>query len=350
MSSGIEIVAVGARTAVGLAAAPCAAAVRAGIRRIGEYAFVRGDGEPVVVAADARLPTLLEGRDRLVPLAHATFAEVARKLGAGTPHRGPCRLWLALPEVRPGFSDHDAAWVAESLGSQLRAEGSVVRVELAGRGHAGAFRAVEQATARAARAGGEDELHVIVGVDSYHHPDTFVWLERTRQFAGPGVRSGFAPGEGAGCLVLASPRLRKQLRLPSLGLVDGVATAQETLLRESETGSFGVGMTRAVTGALGGSTSPREPVDTVYADINGERYRSEEWAFVALRAPWAFRSLEYEAPADCWGDVGAATGPLLSVLAVQSWARGYARGPRALVMAGSPGGLRGAMVLRTPQA
>jgi 3-oxoacyl-[acyl-carrier-protein] synthase-1 len=35
---------------------------------------------------------------------------------------------------------------------------------------------------------------------------------------------------------------------------------------------------------------------------------------------------------------------------VQSWARGYALGPRALVWAGSEGGLRGAVVLEEPPA
>lgn len=117
-----------------------------------------------------------------------------------------------------------------------------------------------------------------------------------------------------------------------------------------ETGSSGSGLARAVTGALTGLELPRDAVDTAYIDINGERYRSEEWGFVALQVPSAFKTLRYEAPADCWGDVGAASGALASALAVQSWARGYARGPRALVMSGSPDGLRGAFLLQDPRS
>ncbi len=86
-------------------------------------------------------------------------------------------------------------------------------------------------------------------------------------------------------------------------------------------------------------------VDTIYIDINGERYRSEEWGFVALRTQALWRSLDYEAPCDAWGDVGAAWAPLAGVLAVRSFVRGYARGPRAMVLAGSLDGLRGAMLL-----
>lgn len=108
-------------------------------------------------------------------------------------------------------------------------------------------------------------------------------------------------------------------------------------------------MTRAVEGSIAGLEPGREGIDTVYADINGERYRSEEWGFVALRAPSVWKSPGYRAPSDCWGDVGAAFGPLACILAVQSFARGYARGPRALVVAGSDGGLRGAMLLQDPR-
>jgi 3-oxoacyl-[acyl-carrier-protein] synthase-1 len=135
-----------------------------------------------------------------------------------------------------------------------------------------------------------------------------------------------------------------------LAVVGGAATSEEPRLPGCETGSFGTGLTQAVIGALAGLELPRDAVDTTYIDINGERYRSEEWGFVALQIPSAFKALRYEAPADCWGDVGAASGALATALAVQSWARGYARGPRALVMAGSPHGLRGAILLQDPRS
>ena len=63
-----------------------------------------------------------------------------------------------------------------------------------------------------------------------------------------------------------------------------MATAREDCLPGSETGSFGVGMTRAVLGATARLTLPCEALAAVYIDINGERYRSDEWGFVAMRA------------------------------------------------------------------
>ncbi|KIG13113.1 3-oxoacyl-(acyl-carrier-protein) synthase [Enhygromyxa salina] len=165
---------------------------------------------------------------------------------------------------------------------------------------------------------------------------------------GPDARNGFHPGEAAGCLVLVSPRLRHALGVPCLATITGVATAQERRLPGSETGSFGEGMARALRDAVAGLRFPDQAIDTVYCDINGERYRSEEWAFVNLREPTVIRAPGYEAPADCWGDVGAASGALFGVLAVRAWARGYAAGPRVLALTGSTSGLRGAILFEQP--
>lgn len=347
MNAQVEVVAVAARTPVGLTAESSAASVRAGICRYAEYPFVDPRGERVVVAADRLLGSGPEGRDRLMPMAGSVLEEIEAKIDQKILYGGRLSVLLALPETRPGFSEEDAAWVADSLAARFRAKSSSARVELAGRGHAGAIRAVEKVMQECSES--RDNLFLVLGVDSYHHADTFMWLERSRRFAQPGIRSGFTPGEGAGCLALMSAGLRRRLRLPQLAIVRGSCAAQERLLRDSDTGSFGVGMTQAVQGAVAGLDLPRESVDVLYTDINGERYRSEEWGFVALRTPSVWQSPGYKAPSECWGDVGAAFGALGGVLAVRAFARGYARGPRVLVMAGSDGGLRGAMLLQAPQ-
>ena len=131
-----------------------------------------------------------------------------------------------------------------------------------------------------------------------------------------------------------------------LATLNGVGLAQETLLRDSETGSFGRGMTEAVLGATAGLRLPHEAIDTLYSDINGERYRNEEWGFVCLRLSQYFDDpTAYRSPAECWGDMGAASGPLLAMLVCQAYERGYSQGPRAMLWASSEGGRRGAAVL-----
>src|SRR5690606_25442746 len=183
---------------------------------------------------------------------------------------------------------------------------------------------------------------VILGAESYLHPQTLLWLLHQRLLAQPSSPNGFIPGEAAGCLVLSTARLRPYAGWPRQAVRRGVGIGHETQLRDSEIGSTGMGMIEAVREA--NASSAGAEVDTVYIDINGERYRSEEWGFVALRTPELWRSLDYQAPSTCWGDVGAAWGTLAGVLAVRSFVRGYASGPRAMVLAGSLNGLRGAML------
>lgn len=334
----VEVVAVGARTPVGLNAESSSAAVRAGIVRLKEYPWIDPSGAPVVVAADAQLDPKIEGRDRLLPLIEHVLAEVDTKLGPPARTSSALRVLLALPEARPGFTDRDAIWISEMVRSRFRPPRSKVNVELAeGRGHAAVIGAVETAMC----SGDRESIFLIVGADSHHHPDTFTWLEGERRFAQPDVRNGFAPGEGAGCLAIAAEELIRRLHIPSLAVIRGARTARETLLRGSETGSFGAAMTQA----LQQLQLADQSIDDIYLDLNGERYRSEEWGFVALRSPRLWKSLNYIAPADSWGDVGAAFAALAGVLAVRSFARRYASGPRALILAASDGGLRGAMVL-----
>jgi 3-oxoacyl-[acyl-carrier-protein] synthase-1 len=347
MSASLEVVAVGARTPVGYTAESSAAAVRAGISRYAEYPFADAQGEPVVIASDGLLDPKLEGRERLLPLLESALDEVEAKLGPEALQRGRLSVLLSCPEVRPGFSEEDEGWLVNAVEARYRGKGSGACIVLAGRGHAGALRAVEQALRECAD--GRDHLFLVAGADSYHHTETFLWLEQARRFAQPGIRNGFTPGEGAGCLALMSAGTRRRLGLPRLAVVRGAHTSRECQLRDSSTGSFGVGMTQAVEGAVMGLELPREGVDDLYTDINGERYRSEEWGFVVLRTPSVWKSTGYRAPSSCWGDVGAASGALGGVLAVRAFARGYARGPRAMVIAGSDGGLRGAMLLQEPR-
>ena len=92
-------------------------------------------------------------------------------------------------------------------------------------------------------------------------------------------------------------------------------------------------------------------MDEIFCDQNGEPYRADEYGFAAARHSDRFRDLaDFVAPADCWGDVGAASGVLLMILATYAGAKGYAKGPAALVLAGSDTGERGAALLHLETA
>jgi 3-oxoacyl-[acyl-carrier-protein] synthase-1 len=191
-------------------------------------------------------------------------------------------------------------------------------------------------------------LCIVGGVDSYFEAETMTWLVAQRQLLTGSARDGFHPGEAAGFVVLMSDDTRRQLELPSLGVVRGFGSAIETKLIKTDAINLGEALGAALTAAVSTIDLASQAPEAVYCDINGERYRSEEWGFALTRMPSQWPSVDYVAPADCWGDVGAASGPLYCGLAVQAWLRRYARGPRAVAWAGSEAGLRTALLLESP--
>lgn len=70
-----------------------------------------------------------------------------------------------------------------------------------------------------------------------------------------------------------------------------------------------------------------EAVDVCFADLNGEVWRSSEWEFAYLRNGRRFRDpLNLQHPSDNWGDLGAASAAMLTVLAcaeLREELRGY---------------------------
>ncbi len=334
MSERLHIVATGACTPVGGSAESSCAAVRAGISRVTMHPFFRDRrGKP---ARGARVPTPgpeVMGPSRLAALATWSIAEVlekARPLMELQP-----KIFLSLPEQRPGFSDVDAQQV-----SALVSEKTSLRVELTVPGHAGALQGLEQVN-RSPR------TTILCGVDSYFTAETLEWLADNEQLKAEGLRTGFIPGEAAGALVVTDETALRRSRLKSLAVLRGVKTSTETRLIRSDEEVLGQGLAAAIEGATRALKRSAEPISQIFCDINGERYRSEEWGMAILRLSHVLTSTDYEAPASCWGDVGAASSILNCVLACQAWARQYARGPRALIWSSSEQGLRGAAILQS---
>ncbi len=353
MSEGIEIssrapaciIGLGARTPLGRTACATAAAARAGITRLTAHPrMVDKAGDPCVVAMDQELGA--HGREaRIVALAQHGLLEVLSKVA---PLLGrEIEVHVGLPELDARF---DAAAVRRVLG---RISGSLVGPTLLAlrpipEGNAavlvGLQRAVESIT------DGRVELCMVAGVDSFADPDVLEALDADARLKSVSNRWGFPPGEGAGVLAIASPRLARQLRAPILGWVVSVATARDAHPVGSDEVCIGEGLSEALRTAIAALDLPRETIQRTYCDIDGERHRNSEYAYSILRMhPEAFvDATDFVAPADCWGNVGAASGALLVNSAL--WTRRWdpLACSRKLVFASSDGGQRGAAVLHVP--
>jgi 3-oxoacyl-[acyl-carrier-protein] synthase-1 len=345
MKLNAHLVALAARTPVGLTAESSAAAIRAGVSRVTEHPFLLdADGEPVLAGYDAALGAEAGVPERLQLLAHSVTQELASKVRAERLSGLTIPVLVALPEDRPGFSRSVAADLIRALGQAPLPGGCRVAIQELGRGHAGAFLAMEQAVERLSR--GQEELVFVVGVESYLDPDVLDWLDADFRLARPARRNGLPPGEGAAGIALASSRFGKQLGLPSHGMVRAVACTREVRDETAPEGQLGEALTDAYLRVGAELVRPEETFDDFYIDINGERPRTTDLGFALLRAGQLFRSTAYVTSVSAIGDVGAASVPLNCILAARAWARGYASGRTALISGASWTGLRGAALLQ----
>lgn len=340
-----HIVATELRCAVGLTAASAAAAIRAGISRITEHpVFVDANGEKIFCAWDPAIDPATTGLARIARLAELGLWQITETLVAAKVRPAATSVLLAFPEPRPGFDADAAERIARWLPSRLVPTMRSIRVRSVGRGHAGALAALHEAVELVSS--GQQEIVIAAGVDSYLDAATLAWLDSHRRLARRDIRSGFPPGEAVALMAVASEQTRARLGLRSLARIGGVECTHESTDPAGCTGLLGEALAAAVLGAVGDPSAGVGPITDVYGDINGELARSHDWGFALIRTATCFRDgSDYVTSAGQCGDVGAATAALGCVLATEAWRRRSAMGPRALVWAGSWGGLRGAAVL-----
>lgn len=300
--------------------------------------MVDSEGEPMRLAQCGWLAdTPVERR-----IEACLLEALAGALAATPDERVPVALFIELPPPRPGLPDGLALAIGDAVAQRYPRRFSAI--ELGRRGHAGGAFALEAAIRRLD--GHPEQPCLIAGADSYCDPDTLEWLERTEQMHGAGPRNnawGFLPGEGAGALLVAA-RPRGRAAAPGPRLL-AIGVGQETRLIRTGEVCIGAGLTTAFREALAGVAADQR-VSDVYCDLNGDPYRADEFAFAVTRTRERFvAASDFVAPADCWGDVGAASVPLAVILACAAAARGYARGAHALVWASSDGGERGAVTV-----
>lgn len=342
----IVIIGCGGRTPLGYDIVSSAAAVRSGISAIAEHPFmIDRFGKPMRVTRDAVLDPELSGVERLVamtiPAARAAVANLAQDELAP-----PIALVCCFGEERPGQDAGTGSFVADSLRNALDGVIRVDRVEHLTGGHASGIEAM--AIAQRLICEGAAEIVLAGGVDSYLVPETLEWLDEVEQLHSEENIYGFSPGEAAGFVLLAHTETARLLGLaPLLDLVSVGSGVEKNLIKTDD-----ICLGRGLADAFGRAAAPLlegEQVDRIICDMNGERYRANEYGFAVLKNTGLFKNAaDVETPADCWGDVGAASGALYVGLVVEAELRGYANGPISLIWASSEAGQRSAAIFRHP--
>jgi 3-oxoacyl-[acyl-carrier-protein] synthase I len=283
----VAIVGIGMMTAVGLSAPETSASVRAGIVRCRESRVMAGDGSAIVTAAVPARPrgsprdapaTATAREEALLRMAAAAITEAAHALHARAP------LFIGVPDDVTG-DDELLAMLAAMTADAVDARSS--RVVRGGR---------EAGLAAVAMAAASGSAYALAGgVDSLLDPKTLATLVHAKRARCESIRDGFVPGEGAGFLGLARDHGKAHARI--------VATSANT--------------NGELTAAMDLVLAADQPaIERVFASMNGERRWAMEWALARARLHDRFTTeLRIEHPAESYGDIGAASGPVLAGLA-----------------------------------
>jgi 3-oxoacyl-[acyl-carrier-protein] synthase-1 len=346
-STSIAIIGLGVRCAAGLTAPAAAAAVRAGISRLREHPYMLDKvGERFIVAAEPTLDPKVQGPERFTHLAAPALKEAVAPLADRDISMQSLHTLVGTPDPRPGLP----AGIEDGLGrlvASVANSKTSQRLTFLGNGHAAGLLAIKRA--RDILQAGMSRFCVAGGVDSYLTADSLEWMDQQKILKSSANRNGFPPGEAAGFCLLTTGAIASELSLPVLGWLETLGAAREESPIRTKTICVGRGLSDAIQQATAPLRLPDERIDESICDLNGEPYRSEEFAFTVLRTQMAFVDFtRVVTPADCWGDIGAASGPLFANLAVAAAQRGYAKGPRTLIWASSERGDRAAAIIYAP--
>jgi 3-oxoacyl-[acyl-carrier-protein] synthase-1 len=326
---------------VGRTAFASAAAVRAAISIFNDHPYmIDKAGDPMVVAMDAFLSAELTGPRRFLELGLSAAEEALGTLRGKQRIAQQLEILIGLPRQRTGLPDDLVNEIVHGFQEHF----AKPRVEMVRCDHCGGLMALEEGWRRIAN--GTVSFCLVGGIDSYLEPETLEWLDAEGQLHSEANSWGFIPGEGAGFCLLCSERTAQQFGLPVRGEILFAVTARETNLIKTESVCIGEGLTEAIRKAALG-LPPKTRINKTICDLNGEPYRGNEWGYSLVRVAEHFVDpTDFMTPADCWGDVGAASGPLLVILAAVAGLKGYANGPHTMIFTSAETGERTAALVR----
>ncbi len=178
------------------------------------------------------------------------------------------------------------------------------------------------------------------GVDSYLTAGTLRAFDDGSRLLTSENSDGFIPGEAGAALLLGPGGKADTFGVLSLGLAREPATiASEEPLR-------GEGLAHAYRQALHAVGVEMAQIGYRIGTMSGEQYWFKEFDLATarlLRSRHQFMDLWH--PADCIGEVGAASLPCCLAVAATAARKGYAAGDPVLVTASNDDSRRAAMVL-----
>ena len=348
-SLAITVVGGGMINPVGVGVAATEAAVRAGINQYSDSPIERSSGEPYKMALvpDECLPVLNSDDPaskqrlhnnalyrRMLQLGKVALTEACETLN--TEHMIP--VFLAVPEQRCGRPFPALEPIIKDLFQEVDFPLDLLTSRVFPLGRSGGVNALSEAIKLMLST--PLECMIVGGIDSCMDVILLNALDAEQRLMGGGSAGGFVPGEGAAFIVL------KKISEADL-MIFHPGVAQEPGHLYSEELCLGNGLSSAIQEAVEntGDSLVNMPIQTVFCSMNGEPVNGKEWGTSLIRNSEAISDqFDIEHPAECYGDLGAATVPSLMALAALGLEKGYCKGP-LLVWSASDREQRGAVVM-----
>ncbi|MCG8336293.1 MAG: hypothetical protein MJE63_17435 [Proteobacteria bacterium] len=320
-----------------------AANVRAGLARVSEHPdYQDAQWSPIGVAMaeylDPGMPNLL----RFLKLGINALYETLKPVVEQNIQLGSLPLLIGIPSKREGLHEDLETRFLEEINRVEKEHKLQFFVEFIPDDHVSGLLAIKEAKRRLDN--GETEFCIAGGIESYINNSTLAWLEEQEYLKCSDNKWGMTPGEAAGFCLLTTSKNIQSLGLDTLGEIVEVAHTREMI----ENGDICIGkaLSKAILDVVG-MLPEGEKVQQVFCDMNGQRHRANEYGYSVMRLnKYLEDPKDFVAPANLWGDLGAASAPLLTGLMTEAGRKGYAKGPNNLLFAMSPNGKRAAALIK----
>ncbi len=349
--SRIVITAMGAISAVGGNAEQTTAGVKAAVSAFSEYPYLYcvpkdpewDEDSPLYVAAVPAIESHIAGIARFTELALSPLTEAITKAKLKRQSLTKTGLFIALPQLNEatlklGLDKLLLPQLLKRTGLQFN------KTSVAIEGRVGIFSQIAKAIPLLHS--GELEHCIVGGVDTHLITEHLALLDQHWRVKSTRNIDGFIPGEAAVMLMLETETHAKARGVTPLAVVGNTGIGQEPEAFSSEKVSTGHGLTCALNSAL--AETQDILVNHAYCDFNGESYYAFELGLVMSRLGGVFSNIKnIHHPADCYGDVGAASGGLLVACATREFLKNPEKEQRALLWTAIDNGKRMALTIES---
>lgn len=341
----IHIIHRGAASPLGINAATNAANLDYGLSRIMPHPWIKDleNNKPVIMGIASWLDNWDRGINRFKKLVSPAFNESLEIFSQLKLENKNLYLAVGLPEktlaLPAGFEDKISSFLEEAAKkSELK-----LNIETISKGNASSLTGLRRALIKLEKE--EIEFAIVGGIECMNSEKRVELLQESGRLRNKSNPWGIIPGEAAGFWVICSKETALKYSLKSQAKILGLGEALEENTINTESICLGRGLTKAIKAALI-KLPAKAKINQTFCDRNSERYRADEFGFMALRLGNYFDNInDFIAPVGKWGDIGAATVPLLINQTIFQAENGVIEKPYSLIWAASDNGERAALTL-----